>query len=59
MTHEELKAIQERVYKNYENGTAAKGFLGFHERAARAYEEHGKTEDAEAAREMADRVRGL
>jgi pyruvate-formate lyase-activating enzyme len=59
MTHEELKAITNRVYENLENGTAAKGFLGFHERAAKAYDKYGKTEDAKAARKMADKVRGL
>lgn len=59
MTHEELKAITDRVYENVKKGTAAKGWLGLHEKAAKAYEKYGKTENAKAARKMATKVRGL
>lgn len=57
MAHEELQAITDRVYKNVENGTAAKGWLGLHERAAKAYVKYGKDEDAKAAEAMAQKVR--
>lgn len=63
MTREELQAIRDRVYGSLtydEDGKprAPRGmFHGFHEKAARAYAAHGRTEDAEAARRLAEKTR--
>lgn len=54
MTLEELKAIQDRVYSRFSN-TRDGGFKRFHEKAAKAYRECGKIEDAEAAERLTDK----
>lgn len=51
MTAKELKAIQKRVYDQF-NKTGEGGFKNFHNRAAKAYEKFGQTENAKMARKL-------
>lgn len=54
MTPEELNAMRDRVYDRF-NKTGDGGFGGFHEKAAKAYRQHGEIENAEAAERLAEK----